>query len=105
MVKISKFDKRLASVPADILTKIARIDELKGNWTTSARLNPYLLGRLKKSVLVTSTGASTRIEGAKLGDQDVEKLMQGIAMQKFADRDKQEVAGYYELLKNVFRFF
>jgi Fic family protein len=65
-------------------------------------LGPQVLGRLKKSVLVTSTGASTRIEGARLSDEDVEKLMRGIDLQKFADRDKQEVMGYYELLEKVF---
>jgi len=65
-------------------------------------LSPQVLGRLKQSVLITSTGASTRIEGAHLSDEDVEKLMHGISVQKFADRDKQEVRGYYELLQNVF---
>ncbi len=100
--KKTKFDKRLSQVSLDIVTKIARIDELKGQWTAGANLNPYLLGRLKKSVLITSTGASTRIEGSKLSDEDVEKLMQGLAVQKFADRDKQEVQGYYELLQNIF---
>lgn len=65
-------------------------------------MNPQALGRLKRSVLVTSTGASTRIEGAKLSDEDIEKMMRGLSMQKFADRDKQEVQGYYELLNNVF---
>jgi len=29
-------------------------------------------------------------------------MMRGISMQKFADRDVQEVQGYYELLENVF---
>lgn len=96
------FDKRLTQIPSEIITKIARIDELKGQWTAGANLNPYLLGQLKRSVLITSTGASTRIEGAKLSDKDVEKLIQGLAVQKFADRDKQEVQGYYELLQNVF---
>lgn len=98
----TKFDKRLEIVPSEIITKIARIDELKGQWSASANLNPFLLGRLKRSVLITSTGASTRIEGAKLSDEDVEKLIQGIAIQKFSDRDRQEVQGYFELLQNVF---
>jgi len=102
MLKKTKFDRRLSIIPSEIITKIARVDELKGQWSASANLNPYLLGRLKRSVLITSTGASTRIEGAKLSDEDIEKLMQGIAMQKFADRDLQEVQGYYELLQNVF---
>lgn len=102
MVRRTKFDKRLTQIPSEIITKIARIDELKGQWTAGANLNPYLLGRLKRSVLIASTGASTRIEGAKLFDEDVEKMMQGIAIQKFAARDKQEVQGYYELLQNIF---
>jgi len=98
----SQFEQRLQNLPAGILTKIAKIDELKGQWIAGARLSPQVLGRLKRSVLVTSTGASTRIEGARLSDEDVEKLMRGISIQKFKDRDKQEVKGYYELLQNVF---
>ncbi|MBL7130885.1 MAG: Fic family protein, partial [Candidatus Omnitrophica bacterium] len=96
------FNRRLQDVPAEIWAKIARIDELKGQWIAGAKLNPQVLGRLKRSVLITSTGASTRIEGARLSDEDIEKLMRGISMQKFRDRDKQEVKGYYELLQNVF---
>jgi Fic family protein len=98
----NRFDKRLQNLPAKIWSKLSQIDELKGQWTAGAQLSPQALGRLKKFVLATSTGASTRIEGARLSDEDVEKLMRGLAMQKFADRDKQEVKGYYELLENVF---
>lgn len=102
MVKNRKFVSRLTQFPPEIFLKIARIDELKGQWTAGANLNPQLLGRLKRSVLITSTGASTRIEGARLSDEDVEDLMQGVAMQKFADREKQEVQGYFELLQIIF---
>ena len=97
-----RFLNRLKEIPVHIAVKIARIDELKGQWIAGVRLSPQVLSRLKKSVLVTSTGASTRIEGARLSDEDVEKLMRGISVQKFRDRDKQEVKGYYELLQNVF---
>ena len=102
MTDIIRFDTRLEALPANILTLIASIDELKGRWTAGANLHPQILGRLKQSVLITSTGASTRIEGAKLSDEEVENLMKGISVQKFKDRDAQEVKGYYELLKNVF---
>lgn len=102
MVKNRRFEKRLTQLPPEIFLKIAQIDELKGQWTGGANLNPQLLGRLKRSVLITSTGASTRIEGARLADKDVEDLMRGIAMQKFTDRDKQEVQGYFELLQTIF---
>ncbi|MBI2608982.1 MAG: Fic family protein [Deltaproteobacteria bacterium] len=102
MKEKSKFDKRLENLPSHIWSKIAQIEQLKGQWIAGAQLNPQVLGRLKKSVLVTSTGASTRIEGARLSDEDIEKMMRGISMQKFTDRDQQEVKGYYELLQNVF---
>src|SRR3989338_8205901 len=96
------YNKRIQNIPQNLWQIINQIDELKGRWVGGATLNPQILGRLKRSVLVTSTGASTRIEGAKLSDEDIEKLMRGISIQKFADRDKQEVKGYYELLQNIF---
>lgn len=102
MANNNKLDHRLEHLPAEIWSKIARIDELKGQWIAGAQLSPQVLGRLKRSVLITSTGASTRIEGARLSDEDVEKLMRGIDIQRFTDRDKQEVKGYYELLENMF---
>lgn len=98
----NRLDKRLQNIPADIWLKINKIDELKGQWIAGAKLSPQVLGRLKRSVLITSTGASTRIEGAKLSDEDIEKMMRGLSVQKFADRDVQEVKGYYELLNNIF---
>lgn len=101
MIK-NKFYKRIESIPSSIWLKINKIDELKGQWFAGAKLNPQALNRLKRSVLITSTGASTRIEGAKLSDKEIEKMMRGISIQKFTDRDSQEVKGYYELLENVF---
>lgn len=95
-------NKRIAHPPDHIWSLISRIDQLKGQWIGGARLNPQALGRLKRSVLVTSTGASTRIEGAKLSDEDVEKFLRGLSLKKFTDRDTQEVQGYFELLDHVF---
>ncbi|MFA7151507.1 MAG: Fic family protein [Candidatus Paceibacterota bacterium] len=98
----NRFNQRFEGLPAEIWQTVSQIDEYKGRWIAGAQLNPQALGRLKRSVLVTSTGASTRIEGAKLSDEDIEKMMRGIDIQKFADRDKQEARGYYELLENIF---
>ena len=102
---MNRYNKRIKNIPKNIWSLINQIDELKGQWVGGAEMNPQALLRLKRSVLVTSTGASTRIEGAKLSDQDIEKMMRGLSMQKFADRDKQEVRGYYELLENVFNSY
>lgn len=98
----SRFDLRLEGLSSEVWSKLIKIDELKGRWIAGAQLSPQILGRLKRSTLVTSTGASTRIEGSKLSDEDIEKMIRGIGIQKFTDRDKQEVQGYYELLENVF---
>lgn len=95
-------EQRIKNIPQRLWSLINQIDQLQGQWIGGARLNPQALGRLKRSTLVTSSGASTRIEGAKLSDEDVAKLMRGLKVTKFADRDKQEVKGYYELLENVF---
>jgi Fic family protein len=95
-------DQRLSTLPSSIWEKITRIEALKGQWIGGVRLGPQVLGRLKRFVLITSTGASTRIEGARLTDEDIEKMMRGISIQQFSDRDKQEVQGYFELLNNVF---
>lgn len=99
---MQRFDKRLSNIPSSLWSLITQIDEQKGKWAGAARLNPYTLRQLKQSVLITSTGASTRIEGSRMSDEDVEKMLRGISIQTFRDRDKQEVRGYYELLQNVF---
>ncbi len=85
-----------------MLQKIARIDELKGLWKGSAKLNPHILKQLKASVIVTSTGASTRIEGARMSDEDVERLIRGLKTKPPKGRDAEEVAGYADLLGRIF---
>jgi Fic family protein len=99
---MNKFEVRLDNLSHEIWAKITQIEELKGRWSAGTNLSPQTLGRLKRSVLITSTGASTRIEGSKLSDEDIEKMLRGISIQKFTNRDEQEVQGYYELLLNVF---
>lgn len=98
----SKLGKRIQNIPSEIWLKINQIETFNGQWISGAKLDPQVLGRLKRSVLITSTGASTRIEGSKLSDEDIEKMMRGLSVQKFTNRDVQEVKGYYELLNNVF---
>ncbi len=100
-----KFDHRIKSPDPHIVAIIAAIDEIKGQFKAGLRMTPQAITSLRKSVLVTSAGASTRIEGAKLTDEEVEKIMQGLAVSKFADRDSQEVQGYLETLQNVFDSF
>ncbi|MDN3720379.1 Fic family protein [Roseibium salinum] len=54
---------------------------------------------------VESIGSSTRIEGAKLSDAQVETLLSTIKIQSFNTRDEQEVAGYAEAMDLVFQAY
>ncbi len=100
-----RLTNRIKSVDTKIWQMIAEIRELKGEWKGKEKLGTQVLGRLKKSVLATSTGSSTRIEGARMSDEDVEKLMKGLKMIRFSERDRGEVRGYYEALKIVFQHY
>ena len=97
----SHFNKRIY-LTQEILQKIARIDELKGLWRGSAKLNPHVLSQLKASVIITSTGASTRIEGSRMNDEDVARLIRGLKTRPPLGRDAEEVAGYADLLGRIF---
>jgi Fic family protein len=100
-----KSNTRIQGLPNEISELIRQVDELRGQWIEGADLDRQVLTRLQKSVLITSTGASTRIEGSELSDEDVEKLMRGLSLKRFKSRDTQEVQGYYELLTNVFNSY
>jgi Fic family protein len=65
-------------------------------------LAPDRLSALRKVATIESIGSSTRIEGSKLTDREVEKLLSHLAIQSFETRDEQEVAGYAELMDLVF---
>jgi Fic family protein len=110
MDKNNKFYKRL--IIADqidsqkIQNLIIEIEKLSGMWTAGVKLAPQILKVLKRSTVITSTGSSTRIEGSKLSDGEIEKLFStGFKVKKFSTRDEQEVAGYKELLENVFNSY
>ena len=98
----NKFDHRIKNPDPQIVALLAEIDGIRGEFKSGLRMTPQAITNLKKSTLITSAGASTRIEGARLTDEEVEKVMRGLAVSKFADRDSQEVQGYLETLQNVF---
>ena len=100
-----KFDHRVKNPEPHIVEFLTAIDEARGVFRVGVRMTPQAITNLRKSVLVTSAGASTRIEGSNLSDEEVKKIMQGLKVSKFTDRDSQEVQGYLETLQNVFDSF
>jgi len=68
-------------------------------------LAPEKLTSLRRIATIESVGSSTRIEGAKLSDREVEMLLSGVKAKSFASRDEQEVAGYADAMDMVFESF
>ena len=89
-------------ITPEILKLIAQIDEFKGAWRALGLLAPDRLSALRRVATIESIGSSTRIEGSRLSDREVEKLLSNIAIKTFETRDEQEVAGYAELMDLVF---
>ncbi len=89
----------------EILKFIAEIDEFKGRWTLLKTMSPDRLSQLRKVATIESIGSSTRIEGAKLSDIQVETLLSNLTTSSFKNRDEQEVAGYAEAMDLVFQAF
>lgn len=93
------------TVGQNILQLIAEIDEFKGQWQALKTLSPERLKQLRKVATIESVGSSTRIEGARLTDIQVETLLSNLSSTSFKTRDEQEVAGYAEAMDLVFQAY
>jgi Fic family protein len=92
-------------ITLELLSLISEIDEFKGAWRALGTLAPERLLALRRVATIESIGSSTRIEGSKLSDREVEKLLSNLQIKSFETRDEQEVAGYAEVMELVFRSF
>ena len=92
-------------ITPEILALISEIDEFKGAWQLLGRLTPERLQQLKKVATIESIGSSTRIEGSKLSDREVERLLSNLETESFVSRDEQEVAGYAYVCEEIFQSF
>ena len=95
-------DTQSIQISNTVLGLIAQIDEFKGAWKALGTLAPDRLLALRHVATIESIGSSTRIEGSQLSNQEVERLLDRLAIREFASRDEQEVAGYGELMELVF---
>ena len=92
-------------ITPEILGLIARIDEFKGAWRAFGALAPDRLSALRRVATIESIGSSTRIEGSKLTDAQVERLLCNLEIKSFESRDEQEVAGYAQVMETLFAHF
>ncbi len=75
---------------------ISQIDRFDASWASVERKEGQSLKQLKSIATVRSVGASTRIEGSKMSDEEVHVLLRELDTTKLEDRDSQEVVGYFE---------
>lgn len=84
-----------------VLSVISRIDRFDASWSSIERLESDNLRQLRHIATIQSVGASTRIEGSKMSDEDVANLLNNIGISKIEDRDSQEVVGYFNVLDTI----
>lgn len=90
-------------ITPELLALLSELDEFKGAWRALRTLAPERLKALRQVATIESIGSSTRIEGSKLTDLEVKKLLANMAIKRFGSRDEQEVAGYAEVMETVFQ--
>lgn len=97
------FDTDTILVTQELLALLSEIDEFKGAWRSLGTIAPERLNALRRVATIESIGSSTRIEGSKLTDREVERLLGNLEIKRFSTRDEQEVAGYADVMETVFR--
>lgn len=84
-----------------LVNYISQVDRFDASWSAIKKVEGQSLKQLKAVATVQSIGASTRIEGSKLTDDEVDVLIDKMGVSKLEDRDTQEVAGYYDALNII----
>lgn len=84
-----------------LMSEISTVDRFDAAWTQIEKREGQTLKQLKAIATVRSVGASTRIEGSKMTDEEVEALIEKIKISKLEERDEQEVAGYFDALDTI----
>lgn len=89
----------------NLINKLSEIDRFGGSWVAIEKRESNSLKELKSIATVRSVGASTRIEGSKITDAEVEALITNLDISKLEERDQQEVVGYFEALDTITEHF
>lgn len=89
-------------ISQEFLKLIAEVEEFKGRWQALGSLAPDRLSTLRRIATIESVGSSTRIEGSRLSDDEIDRLLSGLEVRSFRSRDEQEVTGYAAVMELVF---
>lgn len=86
----------------NLIALISKIDRFDATWGSIEKREGQSLKQLKSIATVRSVAASTRIEGSKMSNEEVEILLKNIEIKKLVDRDSQEVIGYFDTLDIIY---
>lgn len=84
-----------------LIAQLSKIDRFDASWAALEQREKQNLSQLKSFATIQSVGASTRIEGSKMNDDEVKSLIQNISISSITNRDSQEVTGYFNVLNIV----
>jgi Fic family protein len=84
-----------------LMTELSKIDRFDASWSGIEKRESASLKQLKTIATVRSVGASTRIEGSKMTDDEVAVLIEKLSISKLEERDEQEVIGYFQALDTI----
>lgn len=98
-----KFDA--IAITPDLLNLITELDSFNATWRFLGNQQPSILKALRTSATIESIGSSTRIEGSKLSDKEVEQVLTHIKNRSFTTRDEEEVAGYAYVCEEIYHSF
>jgi len=84
-----------------LIKMLSQIDRFDAEWSAMERTEGDNLKELKTIATVNSVGASTRIEGSKMSNKEVDMLLKNLSIDKLVDRDSQEVAGYFAVMDEI----
>ena len=85
----------------NLLRTVSQIDRFDASWSSIEKREKQSLKQLKYVATVRSVGASTRIEGSKMSNEEIKVLLDNLEITKIEDRDSQEVVGYFEVLELI----
>lgn len=85
----------------DTISLISDIDRFDAQWSVIEQREGQSLRQLKTIATIRSVGASNRIEGNSMTDEEIDVLLKEIDVSKLVDRDSQEVVGYFDTLDMI----
>ncbi len=88
-----------------LINIISKIDRFDSQWTAIERQEKQSLKQLKTIATVRSIGASNRIEGNQMTNEEIDILLKNIDIMKLTNRDSLEVVGYFDALDLIFESF